>query len=321
MHFAKSLPVALLSFCLAGAVFAQYPDRPIRIVNPYAPGGTADIVSRTIATPLGQALGQPVVVENKGGAGGAVGTAEVARAAADGYTFAISTVGSMVIIPATMPRPGYSPSDFVPIMNIAATPNIIAVHPSFPAKNAKEFLAVLKANPGKYSYASSGLGGINHMLGESFQALSGTELVHVPYRGSGPAVSDVIAGQVPILVDQLASSKTFIDAGKLRLIGVIAPKRLPEYPNVPTFDELGLKGFADQAWYGLIAPAKTPAPVIAKVSAALKQVLARPEVRAQLERAGAIPVGSSPAEYSAQLKSELDAMRKLVQTRKIEMTQ
>lgn len=315
----KLAHILLAAGCMASAMAQDYPQRPLRIIVPYAPGGTTDIVARVISEPLGKILGQPVVVDNKAGAGGAVGTAELARSAPDGYTLGIGTVSTLVIIPAVTPRPTYTQADFAPITNIAATPNVIAVTASFPAKNGTDFIAELKAHPGKYSFASSGLASINHMMGESFQALSGTSLIHVPYRGSASAITDVIAGQVPILVDQLPSSKAFIDDGKLRLMGVIAPRRVPAYPDVPTFEELGLKGFTDQAWYGLIAPEKVPASVLARLENAMRQVLARPDVRGRLEKAGATPVGNTAAEYRTQLSAELAAMKKLVATRNISL--
>jgi tripartite-type tricarboxylate transporter receptor subunit TctC len=310
--------VGVVALATINTALAQsYPDKPIRLIVPYTAAGTTDIVARIIAEPLSQAIGQAVIVENKAGAGGAVGSAELARAAADGYTVGMATVSTMIIIPASNPKLNYSQADFAAITNIAATPNVIAVNANFVAKDGKEFITLLKANPGKYAFATSGKASINHMLGESFQALSGTDLVHVPYRGSGPAINDVIAGQVPILVDQISSSKAFIDAGKLRLMGVIAPKRLTAYPNVPTMEELGLTGFTEQAWYGLVAPAKTPAPVLLKLAEAMKKVMARADVRTKLENAGAIPLGNSAVEYTTQMKLELEAMKKIIAARKI----
>lgn len=314
----RKLIFLALALSAAGAASAQtYPDRPVRLVVPYAPGGSTDLIARHVAEPLGRVLGKAVIVDNKSGAGGMLGTAEVARAAPDGYTLGVGTVSTMVIFPAVHPKPGYTIEQFAPVTNIAVMPNVIAVNPNFPAKDMKEFIAVLKANPGKYTFATSGIGSINHMLGETFQAGAGVKLNHVPYRGAGPAMQDVMAGQVDILFDQLPSSKGFIDSGKLKLLGVISPKRVPEYPTVMTMDEAGIKGFTDQAWYGIVAPAKTPPAVLAKLSESMKQVMAMPDVRARLEKAGATPLGNSSAEYSAQIQGEIGAMKKLVKERNI----
>jgi tripartite-type tricarboxylate transporter receptor subunit TctC len=314
----RQLIMTAAAATVAGTSAAQtYPDKPIRIVVPYAPGGSTDLIARFVAEPLGRVLGNAVIVENKSGAGGMLGTAEIARATPDGYTLGIGTVSTMVIFPAVHPKPGYTIEQFVPLTNIAVMPNIIAVNPSFPAKDLKEFIAVLKANPGKYSFATSGKGSINHMMGESFQAGAGVKINHIPYRGAGPAMQDVMAGQVDILVDQLPSSKGFIDSGKLRLMGVIAPKRVAEYPNVMTMEDAGIKGFTDQAWYGIIAPAKLPPAVLAKLTDAMKQVMAMPEVRARLEKVGAMPLGNSSAEYSAQIREEIARMKTLVRDRNI----
>jgi tripartite-type tricarboxylate transporter receptor subunit TctC len=196
-------------------------------------------------------------------------------------------------------------------------PNVITVSPSFPAKNLTEFVAVLKASPGKYSYATSGIGSINHMLGESFQAYSGTKLIHVPYKGSGPAMQDVMGGQVDMLFDQFPSSKTFIDAGKLKGIGAITPQKIPGYPNLMTMEDAGMKGFTDEAWYGLLAPAKVPSAVVARLTEAMKKTMASPELRQKLEQIGARPVGNSPAEFTAQIRSEIARTKKLVRDRNI----
>ena len=318
-HFAVALPAALMALTAGSAQAQTYPDKPIRLVVPYAPGGSTDLIARYVAEPLGRVLGQTVIVDNKAGAGGMLGTAEVARAAPDGYTLGVGTVSTMVIFPATHTKPGYTVDSFVPVTNIAVMPNIIAVHPSFPAKNLKEFIAVLKANPDKYGFATSGKGSINHMMGESFQAGAGVKLNHVPYKGAGPAMQDVMGGQVDILVDQLPSSKPFIDSGKLRLMGVIAPKRVAEYPDVMTMEDAGMKGFTDQAWYGIVAPAKLPPAVLAKLSEAMKKVMAMPDVRARLEKAGASPLGNSSAEYAAQIRGEIDKMKALVKSRNISL--
>jgi tripartite-type tricarboxylate transporter receptor subunit TctC len=315
-QFAVALSAALFT---SWAHAQTYPSKPIRLVIPYAPGGSTDLFGRLVAEPLGRVLGQTVIVENKAGAGGMLGTAEVARSAPDGYTLGVGTVSTMVIFPATHPKPGYTVDSFVPVANIAEMPNVIAVNPSFPAKNLKELIAVLKANPDKYSFATSGKGSINHMLGESFQATAGVKMNHVPYKGAGPAMQDVMGGQVDILIDQLPSSKAFIDSGKLKLLGVIAPKRVAEYPDVMTMEEAGLKGFNDQAWYGIVAPVKVPPAVLARLSEAMQKVMAMPDVRERVRKLGATPVGNSPAEFSAQIRGEVDKMRALVKARNISL--
>lgn len=312
-----SASLTLLPFKRAWA--QTYPDRPVRLIVPYAPGGSTDLIGRLIAEPLGRALGGAVVVDNKSGAGGMLGTAEAARAVPDGHTLAIGTVSTMVIFPAVHSKPGYSIDQFAPVTNIAVMPNVLAVNPQFPANDLKELIAVLKASPGVHSFASSGVGSINHMLGESFQAGAGVKLTHVPYRGTGPAIQDVVGGQVPMLFDQLPSSKSFIDGGKLKLIGVIAPKRLPEYPNVMTMEEAGMVGFVDQAWYGLVAPAQTPATVRATLTEAMKQVMESPDVRSRIAKLGAMPVGNVATEFDAQIRREIAAMRRLVGARSIKL--
>jgi tripartite-type tricarboxylate transporter receptor subunit TctC len=316
----RCVALACAIFCTLPQAWADsYPDHPVRIVVPYTPGGSTDLIARIIAEPLGRALGKPVIVDNKSGAGGMLGTQELVRSAPDGYTLGIGTVSTMVIFPAVHPKPGYSIDQIWPITNIATMPNVVAVRPNFPAKDLKELIALLKANPGKYSFATSGQGSINHMLGESFQAGAGVDINHIPYRGSGPAMQDVMAGQVDILFDQLPSSKNFIDSGKLGLLGVISPSRLAEYPQAMTMEEVGIKGLKDPAWYGLIAPAKLPVEVQARLVKAMKEVMAMPDVKARLSKIGAVPFGNSASEYSAQINQEIARMKVLVRERKISL--
>ncbi|MBC8021794.1 MAG: tripartite tricarboxylate transporter substrate binding protein [Burkholderiales bacterium] len=314
----KAVLAAVASCLIAGTAWAQsYPTRTIKLIVPFSAGGSTDIIARLTAEQMRKELGQTVVVENVGGAAGALGTMQVMNASPDGYTLAIATVSTMIVYPAAHPKPQYTLDSFVPITNIASMPNVMTVTPSFPAKNLTEFIAVLKASPGKYSYATSGVGSINHMLGESFQAYSGTRLIHIPYKGSGPAMQDVMGGQVDILFDQFPSSKGHIDSGRLKAIGAMSPQKIPGYPGVMTMEEGGLKGFTDEAWYGLLAPAKTPPDVVARLTDAMKKVLANPELRAKLEGVGARPVGNSPQEFAAQVRAEQERMKKLVKERNI----
>jgi len=311
---------AVIASCIfIGGAWAQsYPTRTIKLIVPFSAGGSTDIIARLTAEQMRKELGQTVIVENVGGAAGALGTMQVAQAAPDGYTLAIATVSTMIVYGATRANPQYTIESFAPITNIASMPNVLTVNVDFPAKNLTEFIKILKENPGKYTFASSGVGSINHMLGESFQAEAGVKMIHIPYKGSGPAMQDVMGGQVHSLFDQFPSSKGFIDGGKLKAIGVISSQRIPGY-DVMTMEEAGMKGFTDEAWYGLLAPAKTPPEVVARLTEAMKKVMAAPEFRAQIEKVGARPVGNSPAEFAAQIRREIDRMKRLVKERQIKL--
>ena len=311
----KTLSAAAAAVALiVGVSSAQtFPNKTIKVIVPFAPAGTTDIVARIVADQLGKELGQPVIVENRAGGGGSIGANEVAKAAPDGYTIGVATVSTMAVNPAANAKIPYNNlTDFIPVTNMAAVPNLIAVNPSVPAKDMKEFLDLLKKNPGKYSFATSGTAGIGHMMGELFQTATGTDMVHIPYKGAGPAVLDVIGGQVPVLFDNMPSSKAQIEAGKLRLLAVAAPKRLSYFPNAPTFAELNMADVNDPAWYGLVLPAKTPKDIVDKIAAAAVKALANPAVREKLAAQGAEPVGNTPAQFAAQIKVEYEKMKALV---------
>jgi tripartite-type tricarboxylate transporter receptor subunit TctC len=311
--------LAAVTAVLAASAFApwaqaqSFPNKPVRLVVPFAPGGTTDIIARIVAEKMGAALGQTVVVENKAGAGGAIGAMEVIKSPPDGHVLSVATVSTTAANPAINPKIPYDPvADFVPIMNIAATPNLIAVHPSFAAKDYKSFLALVKASPGKFSYASSGTGGIGHLQTELFKNLSGTFITHIPYRGAGPALNDVVAGQVPIIFDNLPSALPFVKDGRLVPVVVAAPQRLAVLPNVPTFKEVGLEPVNRMAYYGLLAPKGTPKDVVDKIHAAAKAALADPGVRQRIEATGSLIVGNSPAEFAEQIKAEFAVYKKVV---------
>lgn len=314
MKFAIKLIAALAIITQATVVLAQgYPNKTIKLQVPFAPGGTTDIVARVIAEPLGRALGVSVIVENKAGGGGVIGANETAKSAPDGYSLGMATVSTTAANPAINPKTPYNPiADFTPIINIAATPNVIAVHPSFPAKDYKTFLAELKKSPGKYSYATSGTGGIGHLQTELFKNLSGTFITHIPYRGAGPALNDTVAGQVPIIFDNLPSAIPFINTSRLVPIVVSAPQRLAQLPNVPTFKEIGLEPVNRMAYYGIYGPKGLPKEVVDKINAGVRKALEDPAVRKRIEDTGSIIVANTPEQFAEQIKAEFAVYKKVV---------
>ena len=316
----RLIAVAVLAACLPLCVAAQaWPTKPIRLVVPFAPGGTTDIVARILTERLSKELGQVVVVENRAGSGGMIGADLVAKAAPDGYTLGVSTVSTLATIPATTAKMPYDPvKDFSMIINLVTVPNVMTVNPkNVPVKDMKEFIALVKKSPGKYSFASSGTGGISHLDGELFKALTGTFIVHIPYRGSGPALNDAIAGQVDIQMDNLPSSIPHIKAGRLHALAVMSDKRIPELPDVPTFAEVGLKEANNVAWYGLVGPAGLAPEIVTKVNTAANAALKDPQVIARFAEGGSIAAGGTPQQFAQNAARELALRRDLVKKQKI----
>ena len=310
--------VSIASLTTASAQSNWPGNKPIKLIIPFPPGGTTDIVGRLVSQELSKQLGTSVVIENRGGGGGSIGALEVARAAPDGYTLGMGTVSTLAVNPACNPKLAYDPiKDFAPISNLAHTANVIVVHPKVPAQDMKEFIALLKKNPGKYSFATSGTCGIAHMMGEQFKVSTGTYMLHIPYRGSGPALNDTLAGQVEVMLDNLPSSMPHIAAGKLRPLAVAWTKRLDTMPTVPTYSELGLKEMNDPAWYGLLAPAGTPREIIAKIQAAANKAVFDPAIAKRLREAGAEPVGNTPEQFADEIKKEREKMLALVKRQNI----
>lgn len=302
-----ALLVALAAVCpsLAGAA-DPYPSRPIRIIVPFAPGGVADVVIRTVSPALGETLGQPIVVENKGGGGGTLGTALAAQAAPDGYTF-VAPAASHTTTPELYTKLPFDPiKDFAAVTQIAVVPYLLVVNPSLPVNNLQEFIALAKSKPNTLTYGSAGSGSSNHLAGELFASMAGVQLTHTPYKGSGPALTDVMGGHLSFMFDAVNTSLANIKSGRLKALGVGTLSKSRTVPELPTISDSGLKGFEAVTWVGLLAPAGTPKEVIDRVNRAIVEVIARPDVRDKLLAQGAEPVGSSPAAFDATVRSELN---------------
>ena len=318
-HLLHSLAALTATSLLPGLVFSQSP-KPIRLVVPFPPGGATDITARVMAEPLSRLLGQPVIVENRAGAGGSIGMGEVAKAAPDGFTLGVATLSTHGVNPAVYKKLPYDPiKDFVAVTELVKAPGVLVVNATLPVTNYAELIKYLKANPGKLTYASPGNGTIGHMWGELFKSTTNTFMVHIPYRGAGPALNDVVAGQVNMYFDQVASSLPFIQSGKLRAIALSWGKRLDILPNVPTYGELALFSNNDPSWFGLVAPAGTPAAAVKRINDAVVAALKEPAIRDKLAALGLFPSGSSPDEFAAQIKKEIDKMQRIAKFARISL--
>jgi tripartite-type tricarboxylate transporter receptor subunit TctC len=308
----RKIAAVLLAACAFSAAAQDYPNRPLRLVVPFAPGGGADIVARAVAAPLARRLGQPVVVDNKPGGGATLGADIVAKAPADGYTLLYTTPGPQMANPYLMAKLPYDPvRDLVPVSEVAIVPNVLVVHKDLPVRTLREFIAYAKAHPGKVNFASAGQGASSHLAGELFKQSAGVFIVHIPYRGTGPALSDLLSGQVQMAIDSIAVYKPHIDSGALRALGVATAARSPLLPGVPPIaDEL--KGFEAAPVNYISVPAKTPQAVIDRLNREINAVLQSPELKEQLAANGVIPKGSTQAEMVALIRSEAAKWKKVI---------
>ncbi len=302
--------VLMFLLSISNAIQAQ---KPITLIIPFPPGGSTDIVGRIAAEGLSKELGQPFVVDNRGGAGGAIGAKAIADAPSDGYTLGIATVSTHVVNPVVRGNAlGYDAlRDFTYVSQIAAVPNVVSVHPSVPARNMNEFIAYLKNNPGKLNFGTPGNGSLGHLIGETFKFAAKVDMVHVPYKGAGPALNDTLAGQVQVLFDNLPSSLPHIQAGRLRALAVASDKRVAALADVPTFAEAGLPLVNDPSWFGLVAPARLPADFVAHVHAALGRALKQPETLKRLEAVAATPIGNAPDQFREAVVASIEASRRI----------
>jgi len=313
-RISRRLLLAVL-LCAAGAVHAQsWPAKPIHLVVPFTPGGSSDILGRAIAQKLQEAWGQPVVIDNVPGAGGSLGADRVAKAAPDGYTLLMGHIGNLAVAPAIYPKLPYDPlRHFTPVAWVANVPNVLAVHPSVPAQTLPELIALAKARPGQLNYGTGGNGSAAHLATEYLKMESRTFMVHVPYRGTAPAVTDLIAGQIQLVFTGGPAVIPFVKSGQLRALAVSSRKRLEALPNVPTVAESGYKDFEADQWYGVVAPAGTPRDIVLKLNAQINQALASAELKTRLQTEGAIAMPATPEVFGGLIAREIARWKPVVQ--------
>ena len=308
---------ALATFSATAQGAANFPSRPIKIVVPFAPGGTTDLLARLLGQRLSAAWGQPVVVENRPGAGATVGADMVAKSAPDGYTLLMGATHHTIAQNVYGKVPYHFGRDFAPVTIVALVPNMVVVNADVPARTIQELIALAKAQPGRLNYGSAGAGTAHHLIGEMFKLRAGIDLVHVPYKGSSPAVADLLGGQIQLMFDTVTSGLPQVKAGKTRALAVTTAKRSSALPEVPTLAETVLPGFDVGTWFGILAPAATPPEIVAKLNAAMVKIINLPDVQAQLLEMGSEPVGNTPAQMGAQIKAELEAFESVVKQIKL----
>jgi tripartite-type tricarboxylate transporter receptor subunit TctC len=312
--FFRALFILIAMVSLSPVVMAQqaYPNKPVRIIVPYPPGGTADIIGRTIAEKLGVLWGQSVIVENRAGAGGTIGVDAVAKAAPDGYTMVLGVTGPLTIAPSINAQLAYDPlRDLVPITLVAAVPSLIAIHPSVPARDLKELIALAKSQPGKLTFASAGTGTSVHIAGELFKSMAGVDIIHVPYKGGAPALNDLLGGQVSMIIENMPQLLPQVRAGKIRALAVTSQQRSPTLADMPAVAEI-LPGYEATTWFGLLAPAKTPQEIVRKVQSDVAKIGMLPDVKERFTGLGADVIASTPEAFAKHLQSELVRFSKVI---------
>ena len=310
--FARGV-LALFAVTLPLSIHGQtYPTKPVRFVVPFVPGGPTDIQGRMLGEKLGQRLGQQVIIDNRGGAGGNIGMELTAKSPPDGYTIVIATVGTWAVNPYLYQLPYDVIRDFAPVTQVSTSPGALIVHPSVPVKNVKELIALAKKRPGELNYGSSGVGGFGHICGELFNLMTGTKMTHIPYKSSAPSLTDLIAGNIQVLFNNLISTTPFVKTGRVRALATTGAKRSPALPDLPTLDEAGLKGYENSSWSAVAAPAGTPPAIISRLNKEFIEILGMPDIQKRHAEVGAEIIASTPEQYHAYLKSELAKFAKLV---------
>ena len=312
-HYAAAATMGIGLALAAGPALADYPERPIQLIVPYAPGGATDVMARIVAPRLGEALGQTVVIINRPGAGGAIGSLSASREKPDGYTIVMAVESSHAVNPSVQANPAYDPvTDFAPISNLANVLGVLDVNANSPIKSFEQLVEELKADPEKYTFGSSGNGGYSHLFGERFKSATQTNMLHVPYKGLGPALTDLMAGQIDVVFDNLPSSAGHIQSGTLRGLAVAAPERVAQFPDIPTYAEVGYPELNTPSWYGLAAPAGVPDDILDILNEGVRKALADPEVIEQLERQGAIPDYTPREEFARMIKETNERWQQVV---------